>query len=214
VVEDPLEREQQLDFVTARRFRQTLLCRAEAAPRQEADVGAMRALAVSAPLERVGSTRFAAGHERTLETDDAALLGALDRIAAAWPGAAPVADLTADATARARVEAALLDCYAAGLVELHVAPPDLARRAGTHPEASPLARQQARAGDEVTSLRHAVVRLQDESARHLVGLLDGARDRAELAAAMTARLGKPHGDVAAALDRGLARLAELGLLLR
>jgi hypothetical protein len=150
--------------------------------------------------------------------DDPAVVGALDRARRAWPAAAPVATLLGDGSpaARAAVCEALLGCYAADLVQLHVTPPRLAPQPGPRPEASPLARLQAAAGADVTSLRHTTVRLDDEAGRRLLTLLDGSRDRAALAAAMRAHLaaagaGDP-GDVEAALDRGLERAAELGLL--
>ena len=113
---------------------------------------------------------------------------------------------------------ALLRCYAGNVVQLHVHPPELAASAGERPEASPLARHQARHGGLVTNLRHTSVRIEDELGRRLVTLLDGRRDRAALRAELSAGLqqlkrGIPP-DIDAGLDRSLQGLARLALLRR
>ena len=100
-----------------------------------------------------------------------------------------------DAAALAEI---LLYCYAAGLIELHAHAPRFAETAGERPEASALARLQARENPWVTTLCHGRVRLDDEVGRRLVELLDGTRDRAALA--------RELGAVApAALEQSLER---------
>jgi hypothetical protein len=87
---------------------------------------------------------------------------------------------------------------------------------GERPEASPLARLQAREGPVVTNLRHAGVRIEDELGRRLVTLLDGSGDRAALAVDLRALLtesGTPvPDDLDAELERSLRGLASLALL--
>ena len=111
---------------------------------------------------------------------------------------------------------ALLRSYAANLVALHVDPPRPTTTPGQAPQASALARHQARAGQMVTNLRHASVRIEDDLGRRLVTLLDGTRDRAALAAELRTHLldqGRPvPADLADSLDRSLQGLARLALL--
>lgn len=138
-----------------------------------------------------------------------------------WPAAVPVRELLADETHerdRFAVCDALLRAYGANLVQLHVRPPSLSVRPGERPEASPLARHQAREGPVVTNLRHASVRIEDDLGRRLVELLDGRRDRAALAAELHVFLqesGTPvPDDLEEGLERSLRGLAGLALLTR
>ena len=61
-------------------------------------------------------------------------------------------------------------------------------QSGDAPRATALARHQARAGETVTNLRHASVRIEDDLGRRLVALLDGTRDRAALTAELRTHL--------------------------
>jgi hypothetical protein len=225
-VEDPIRREQYLDFLKGRMFRQTLLCRAEReldrTPRPEV----AERLAVSTPArarggpDAGGAVTFEGPTGSTLATDHPLVRAALERVADAWPAAVWVRELIAAGSSpedRAAICDALLRSYAANLVQLHAHPPALATTPGEMPEASPLARHQARAGDMVTNLRHVSVRIEDDLGRELVTLLDGTRDRAALAADLNRFLGArgdrlSEADLHAGLDRSLQGLAALGLL--
>jgi hypothetical protein len=138
-----------------------------------------------------------------------------------WPAAVWVRELLPQDASEADWEAlcdALLRSYAGNLVQLHVHPPELDTSPGERPEASPLAREQARAGALVTNLRHTGVRIEDDLGRRLVTLLDGRRDRAELAAELRSWLKQSGHEVPEELEDGLERslvaLAKLGLLRR
>jgi methyltransferase-like protein len=225
-VEDPIRREQYLDFLKGRMFRQTLLCRAEReldrTPRPEV----VERLAVSTPArarggpDAEGAVTFEGPTGSTLATDHPLVRAALERVADAWPAAVWVRELIptgSSAEDRAALCDALLRSYAANLVQLHAHPPALTTKPGELPEASPLARHQARAGDMVTNLRHVSVRIEDDLGRELVTLLDGTRDRVALATDLARFLrarGEPlaEADLHAGLDRSLQGLAGLALL--
>jgi SAM-dependent methyltransferase len=224
-VDDPIRREQYLDFVKGRMFRQTLLCREELAldraPRPEALAG----LAVAAPVVRAsdepdaaGRITFAGPSGSTLTTDHPVVIAALGRVGERWPAAVPVRELLPTDEDRAALCEALLRAYAANLVQLHVRPPALTTAISERPEASPLARHQARAGTLVTNLRHATVRIEDELGRRLVAQLDGTRDRAMLLGELPsflAHAGRPvPDDFEDGLERSLRGLAAKALLLR
>jgi hypothetical protein len=215
-VEDPVRREQYLDFLKGRMFRQTLLCRAGAAVDRTPRPAVIADLAVSTEAKRRGQV-FEGPAGSTLTTDSPLVAGALERAARSWPAALWVRDLAADEAERAALCDALLRAYAANLVALHVHPPRLATAPGETPRASPLARHQAQAGELVTNLRHASVRIEDELGRQLLALLDGTRDRAALAAQLRAFLAERGERLSDAqlrdgLQRSLQGLARLALL--
>jgi hypothetical protein len=224
-VEDPVRREQYLDFLKARMFRQTLLCPAGLVIDRTPRPAVIEALAVSTQAElrgepgADGTVAFAGPTGSTLTTDHPLVIEALQRAAAAWPGAVWARDLLgpgADDAQRIALCDALLRSYAANLVALHVCPPRAATTPGDAPRASALARHQALAGAAVTNLRHASVRIEDELGRRLVTLLDGTRDRAALAAALRAYISERGravpDDLADSLERSLQGLARLALL--
>ena len=226
-VENPVRREQYLDFLKGRMFRQTLLCRADLEIDRTPRPAVLEGLAVSTQAEvrgepgADGTVAFEGPTGSTVTTDHPLVIDALKRAAGAWPAAVWVRDLlrpeAGDAERTALCDA-LLRSYAANLVALHVYPPRLTTTAGDAPQTSALARHQAREGAVVTNLRHANVRIEDELGRRLVTLLDGTRDRAALAADLRAALverGEPvPDDLDDGLERSLQGLARLALLER
>jgi methyltransferase-like protein len=224
-VEDPVRREQYLDFLKGRMFRQTLLCRAEVVIDRTPHPEVLERLAVSTQAQPEGepgsdgAQAFAGPTGSTLTTDHPLVIDALERAAGAWPAALWVRDLLgAQATRDDRLALydALLRSYAANLVALHVHPPALTTTPDDAPRTSALARHQAGGGEVVTNLRHASVRIEDELGRRLVTLLDGTRDRAVLATELRAFLvdrGEPvPDDLSGGLERSLQGLARLALL--
>ena len=220
-----MRREQYLDFLKARMFRQTLLCRAELAIDRTPHPEVLEHLAVSTQAQprgepgADGAQAFAGPAGSTLTTDHPLVIDALKRAASAWPAALWVRDLLgpqARADDRRALCDALLRSYAANVVALHAHPPRPATAPGDAPRATALARRQARAGGVVTNLRHASVRIEDDLGRRLVTLLDGTRDRAALAAELRTHLldqGRPvPDDLADSLERSLQGLARLALL--
>ena len=197
-VDDPIEREQYLDFFKGRMFRQTLLCHA-AAERHEPGLEVVGEMLAATPAQPAGGGVFRGPHGATLTTDHEGVRAALTRLGEAWPAALPVAEL-GDGT----VVDALRRAYAANLVHLHVWTPALTITPSERPIASALARLQAAEGTRVTTLRHTSVEVADELGRRLIGLLDGTRDRA----ALVGELGRSADE----LERSLEGLARIGLL--
>ena len=98
-VEDPVRREQYLDFLKGRMFRQTLLCRAELAIDRTPRPEVIERLAVSTQAAAPGRARpdgaqaFEGPTGSTLTTDHPLVIDALERAARAWPAALWVRDL-------------------------------------------------------------------------------------------------------------------------
>jgi hypothetical protein len=67
-----------------------------------------------------------------------------------------------------------------GIVELQARPYPFSTTPGERPAATPLARHEARTGNEVTNLRHERVALGDEAVLRTLSILDGTRTPGEL----------------------------------
>ena len=221
--DDVVRREQLMDFLKQRMFRQTLLCHASVAVDRQPRAKRAAALAAAGPIElkadaSTGRVTFTGSAGATLTTDHPLLVGALQRIAARWPAAAWLHELGTEQPAPPEELAvlceALLAGFGANLVRLHVDPPAPATTPGERPLASPLARLQAQGREHLTTLRHTTIRLEDELGWVLVTLLDGTRDRAALLAELEARLeGGGYPDLADDLDRSPKTLASVALLM-
>jgi SAM-dependent methyltransferase len=215
----PVLRQQALDLIVGRFFRQTLLCRAGLTlgrPEDEMSLAAYHLAAdvSEAPDEasasRPGAVGFAFAGGVKLVIDLPVAKAALRRLAGCWPAAIAYGDLVALSLAEAgiapgpdaaretaRLDEALMAMFRAALLEIHLDPPALGVTAGERPVASAYARWQAKSGREVTDLRHRTVALDDDLVRHFLSLLDGTRDAAALLAAMNAYLEtapRPAGD--------------------
>ncbi len=221
-VDDVLRREQFLDYLKLRRFRQTLLCRAETQPAPQPIAARIASLSVAsyarpqaADDERPGLVTFEVPGAAQVATEDERTVAALVRLAHAWPAAVSVPELLGDEpdpSARRTLCDALLHATIRGLVWPHAHPPALSVRAGERPHASALARLQAREGEPVATLRHNSIRVGDELDRRVLALLDGTRDRAALQAELTGFGGLAGGELAERVEVVLARIAGAALL--
>jgi hypothetical protein len=218
-IDDVVEREQLVDFLKQRMFRQTLLCHADVAvdgaPRPErlATLAAAGAVEWTAD-EATGRVGFTSSGGGGLSTDHPLLISSLQRIGSAWPGAVSLADLAAGEPEALEILCeALLPCFAANLVRLHARPPQLSNVPGARPRTSPLARLQARDREFMTTQRHTSIRLEDDLGWVLVALLDGTRDRAQLLIDLETVMEADYPDLEGDLERSLNTLARVGMLL-
>ncbi len=239
--DEPEDREQYLDFLVARRFRQTLLCHDDRLLDRPVPLSRFQGLDVAAGVTVVGSeapdlspgvhVEFATRGGLVAGTDMALGKAALHLLGRCWPAAMPFRELLAAsraATARWRgggepddgedLARFLVRVQGARVIELRRHRPPWPHRlddVAERPVASPLARHQAQLGGGVASLTAETVEL-DPVLRLVLGLCDGSRDRGalvdELAELAELADGTPAGREA--LDDSLTRLAEQGLLLR
>jgi len=224
---DVVRKEQYLDFIKGRPFRQMLLCRGEAGPERSPRPEQLTALYFASSASPVSAApdlragvweEFRGPRGAAMRTDDRQVKTALARLNGTWPQSMQFADLLAEAGGEAEPLAeALLQAYSAGLLEVSILPSQFTDQAGERPVASPLARLQAREGSMVTTLRHTTAELADEVDRCLVWLLDGTRDRSAVANALRlfvrSRATRGVEPVTAeSLEAHLARLAKQALL--
>jgi hypothetical protein len=212
---DRLTREQYLDFVHFRRFRETLLCHAGALerfviqPPRALNMHATPSLSFRLDAER-------AGHDPGANAGIAALQQLL---LARWPHSVPVSELAAwhrqlqpaaPETSRP-IESVLVEMFVGGIVDLRTTPVAAAAAAGERPMAFAPARWMLRETEFATSCYHDTYRLGPDD-RRLVALLDGRNTRADLVAALGDLVAGPSGGNQ--VDAALHALARLALLVR
>ncbi len=196
-----IAREQYLDFLKCRRFRQTLLCRREVPLRPEAAGEKIVGFLVgSAAVCIEGSPNLAPGVNCVFQTpkgakcqtDLAAGKAALAILGERWPAPLPFSELQEQICSRLAhqgmlAESAgltaenlsefLLRLYAGGVVEFRSWLPPIASGVEERPIVHPVARWQAAQADAVASLFHIGVKVEDELGRSLLLWLDGTLDR-------------------------------------
>ncbi|HVF90419.1 MAG TPA: class I SAM-dependent methyltransferase [Blastocatellia bacterium] len=209
---DVVTREQYMDFIKCRKFRQTLLVHDRLTIDRSLKADRANALYVASAVRPVSQApgivsqaveQFRSERGASITTDHPLVKSALMELGRAWPGAIRFDRLLAAARDRLDRGAGssagapedapvlgqfLLKTFAAAVVELHVHVPAVALELSERPVASPLARLQARVGPVVTSLFHTSVRIGNELGRYLLTLLDGTRDRAALLDELTSRI--------------------------
>jgi SAM-dependent methyltransferase len=232
VAPDVVNREQCIDFLRGRTFRETLLVRRGVQLTRKVSPIRVMSLSIASkarpvrPAPDVQSTaieEFRTPDGKGMSTPSRLAKAAMVALAERWPLATTFDELHATARGkvastnasteeeRARLASEMLQCYAAGVVELHNAPSPFVLDVGDRPEASAVARLQAARGAPATNLKHEHGSFNADTLR-LFLLLDGKRTRSEIAAEVWP--GVPPADSLAELDRALRMLARLALMVR
>jgi methyltransferase-like protein len=193
-----IEKEQYMDFLRNRTFRQSLVCHADQQPCYDVRAEHLLDFHIASPVKPVSSAldltsekpeTFRNPEGVSLTTSTPIVKAALVLLAEVWPRAIPFAELRTRVRDRMAVPAeqsddamslarALLTAYAtpgSQLVELSLRPPTFTTIVSDRPLASPLARRQARTNRTVTNLRHRSTTLTSFDSTLLI-LLDGTRD--------------------------------------
>ena len=230
-VPDRLLREQYLDFIHCRGFRQTILCRAghdldlNVTPERMERLLVAGSIRPTAPVQEIAdgqTVEFRSARGQTVSTNEAIPKAVYLELGEAWPRALPYCELREQACRRAGIEGTLdleteaklirmlVSSLANALVDFHVYQPPFCAEVSERPVASAVACWEAEAGKPVTSLLLSVAALQEPELRKLLPLLDGTRDQDALRAEL--RRSDP-GITAETLRDSLQRLAEYGMLL-
>jgi methyltransferase-like protein len=185
-----LEREQYMDFLKARRFRQTLLChqglKLERRPVEDCvDRFLFSSLCHTledGKIEGLRRVRITAVHEAARNV--AAALGEV------YPLPLSFQELVPYAGNETNLRSVLAGMVLGGFADFHVYPFPCQETLSSHPSASRLARFQAMDSRRVTNACFRVVEL-DEVASHLLQLLDGTRSHRQIAEDLARVSGAP-----------------------
>ena len=213
---DRLAREQYLDFLYFRRYRESLLCHADSSSRFVVQPPRVMGMQVSASL----NLRRTSATESAAPNADPELRALKELLLARWPESISATELVqwrersvaapAGGSGHRAVELLLSELYVAGLIELRTLPVAAAAVPGERPRAFPAARWINREHEVIPSLYHEALRHQDPIGRQLLALLDGTRTREQLIAAIGGPFAEPGGR--AKMDEVLALLAQKALL--
>jgi SAM-dependent methyltransferase len=219
VAGDPrIVKEQYLDFLNARGFRQTLLCRAEEAVQRQPVRLALEKLYVTTRahpatkgfrVESAEEVEFRTSEGVSMKTGHVPIKRILTALEQAWPHSVPYSNLPGEGISAPELAEFILGLYGSWLIELYASPPSFVREAGPRPTTTRLARLQLGRRDLVTSQLHMEVRMEGETTKALLGLLDGTRDRAAILRDLQRVDPKMSPE---ALEAGLQKLADLALL--
>jgi methyltransferase-like protein len=194
-------KEQYLDFLKCRRFRQTLLCHREATLTTSPLAEKVADFYISSPARPVQQTDLRSDSVIEYRTSKGAKCATDYSL-----GKAALAALSADEWVRfddlkSRAERMLLDAgltpetdlestdkfsrflldlYSAGVVEFRTHLPTFTRTVSERPAVSALTRWQVENSEFVTTPLHMAVQIEDEVGRCLLSSLDGTLDRAAL----------------------------------
>ena len=228
-----IEREQYLDFIHLRRFRQTLLCRREQAPDLAVEPGRLAGIRVSSAARPVpgdgegGAIEFRHPWAGGFRAEDALTRAIGLALAEADPRGIVFEDLLADVDGRLAAQgtrepgiaravmAVLLSLFERDVVSLHAARWTFATAVGPRPAVTPLTRLLAGRGAPVVTGALGSFYLPGETMRRLVMLLDGTRGIERLLEDLAADL-PPAAQAeldAEGLQRRLRMLADNGLLI-
>jgi methyltransferase-like protein/ubiquinone/menaquinone biosynthesis C-methylase UbiE len=216
--DDPILREQYLDFARCRRFRQTLLCHSDVPVETTILTDRMKSMLIASSARFVssdgGAEEFEGLQTSRIKTSHSGAKAILHALIDAWPRAVPFESLPAAGSNPADVCELLNTLFGAGMVEVRTTQPTLCVDPGQRPAVSPLARIQAANARPLTNLLHSTVVPAGELESRLISLLDGTRTLAALASELAPLLqvGKSTVEFEAELEVSLKALGRLGLL--
>ena len=191
--DDLIGRQQYLDFLECRRFRQTLLCRAERVlERQTTPLVAVRSLLYSSTATISGPSQDTAGATSTwtckrgprieLTTSSASVQAIVQVLTEAWPQMldfealrARLAALPGPHPTSEQLAQLLFELGSFRLIDLRSWAIPAAHRLAERPCVNRVVRWQAATGSKVTTLNHVMVAIEGDFVRQLVQLLDGTR---------------------------------------
>jgi SAM-dependent methyltransferase len=241
-----MARDQYQDFIDGFGFRRTLLCHGGIPLRRKLDMDFVRRFHLLSSTEPVttefcltdaSELEFKTQEGSSLSVSHPLLKSAYLSLGRAWPATLTFDELIQEASrqldatnpqvpsaedVQLLVEAMfVLAC--SGEVGFFQSRPNLTRRVGDRPFASPVARRQSESDTMVTNMLHQTVRLEDQKGCEILRLLDGSRSFDELLSEIVQRNARdesgeslhPQADIAAvteSLRRFLQTAAKLGLL--
>lgn len=210
---DRVRREQYVDFLNCRPFRQSVICRSDvatiSAPSEESldqmlIASNIRYNTKEPDLKGGVVEQFIGPKGERIQIDHSLTKAALVHLSQTWPRMHRFADIAGAAKERLKVvgdvdaavsqedvrdlHSVLFRMYGGGMLDLHVHEPSYCDHLTSKPTASPLARWQAAHSTDISNLRHEGLRIKDPFTLKLIQLLDGTRDEEKLCSDMLAYL--------------------------
>ena len=202
---DPIEREQYLDLLRGRVFRQTLFCRSEIELDRDPKPALLDKFYLSSslrpvePLEDIGSPaiqKFANAKGHTMQIDHPLTKAALAYLGEIWGRSIATRELL-EAGKQIVTNAGgnsdnwddefnttrtifLQICLASDLIELHTYASPQAAPAGLRPKVNVLSRWQLKDANNILTMLNKDLKLEDATAHRLLELMDGTRPRMKL----------------------------------
>jgi SAM-dependent methyltransferase len=187
---DPIAKEQILDFVRMRGYRETLLCHANLTPSLEIRMDVIQRLnlssqAVSSPGDSEGSRTYTLPDGLEMKATDTTSITVMEYLISSWPEAVPFTELE-EVLAQQGIQSdpdfrtLLLRMASARMVQFHIWNAPVSKTIPARPRASASGRQEAVAHGFITTLHHLPLALGDTMVRRFLSILDGSRDRTDL----------------------------------
>lgn len=191
-----IDYEQYLDFVSNRKFRQSLLVRQNLPIRRDFDVATLAALSIAAPVRPAGppaGTEYRVG-EQTVLCNTPWLAAAIDELGASWPSGAPLQKIFDHAVAGGASPAdlgglasQLAELAGRRVIDLLLAPWPGATADAAPPCADAFVRDQAQRGEPTLVNRAHRPITVSPYLRDIVAQLDGKRSLPEVAESVARR---------------------------
>jgi 2-polyprenyl-3-methyl-5-hydroxy-6-metoxy-1,4-benzoquinol methylase len=201
--QDPIRKAQYLDFIKCRRFRQTLLCRREAAQQTSDPVKRLNTLRFSCSAKGPQGSNQVPGEEEfrglgdlTIRTADVTAKHMMRAMAEIWPGRLTWNELVvcAEGAPEATIAGILQELTASGAATAFLGAAPFAAALSERPVGSHLARKQLEHSATVTTLGHQTVEISDELGRWLLAHLDGTRTAEGLAQLLASQVNPELGE--------------------
>jgi len=220
---DIVKQEQLLDFMRARAYRETLLCREEHRVSRDFSAEQLRKLlfasqATSAPAEAPGAMVFTLPGGIRMESNHAGAIALLETLGANWPRALSFEELEpmlagSGFALDGEGVTLMLRLIVSKFVELRAWRAPVAAEISARPRASACGRLESRTRTWAATLLHGTLKLDDPAVARFLQLLDGTRDRTELLKQMKAEFpGVPAEELEAGIEPGLIFLHRAGML--
>ncbi len=209
-----IDREQYLDFLRGRIFRQTLFCRSEVALERQPQPEKLNEFKVASSIRPVSPNpelatqkveKFVGAKGVGIEIDHPLTKAALVELGRAWGRAVAFPDLLELARKEIETRGYTTDnwgeqystaasifmqlCRSTSLIELHLFQPDASQVVPERPATNALARWQLPQAQNVLSMLNLDVRIEDVVSRRLLELLDGTRSASEVTSELRAFIG-------------------------
>jgi methyltransferase-like protein/cyclopropane fatty-acyl-phospholipid synthase-like methyltransferase len=209
---DVIEREQYLDFLKFRRFRQTMLCREEVKLDRDPPRAVMERFLFSSPARKLESGQIEGLRGIRISSSHTAVGGVAEALGETYPLPLCFEELVPYAGNRGTLAEVMHSLVTGGFADMHTFDFPCEDTVTEKPKASRLVRYQAAESRYVTSAAHHIIEL-DEVGRLLMPLLDGTRTIADIARALARLAGAPApGDIEKHLPASLEWFARQGLL--